>query len=348
MGNSTTSVQDIIDTIASTGGDLSPQANPGNYGTKLSLRIANDVMADLLSGAQGPETAWTNRFNWKWNSKLAAVFYTNTYQQDYPQIGLVDVDWLEIFQWVDINNTSIPKPISRPQDTYCVRSLPRLSLGMTTYGWPSQLSWDYNKNLSYGTWPGANKVYYPLVSASNVAQQNGPMAILDANGNILVLTTPSPTGTGTTGNTAPLAAVNAAEGVTVTDGTCVWTVAGPNSQGFRVWPLPGATGPVYQIQVRYQMIAPKLTTLQSLINPVPDNYSMYFRRGFIAHSLAAAVDPKLQAQGRAARGEWLQDLAAAARQGDREQVFYGLVPASFPMDSPNSGMRNPRDPGQPY
>jgi hypothetical protein len=263
----------------------------------------------------------------------------------------VDVDWLEIFQWVDINNTSIPKPISLPNQTYCVRSLPQVSMGQGSYGWPGQLAWDYNKNLSYGIWPGAGVIYYPLVRTGNVAKQNGPMAILDGNGNILVLTTPGATGSvaAATGPTAPLAARNAAEGTLVGDGGCVWTVAGPMSQGFRVWPLPGATAPSYQVQARYQMIASRFVNMQSLLNPVPDNYSQYFRRGFKAHCLGASPDPKLSAQFAQARAMWLQELVAAAKQGDREQDFYGLVPASYPMDAVyGGGLRNPRDPSQPY
>jgi hypothetical protein len=269
----------------------------------------------------------------------------------HQRIGLVDVDWLEIFQWVDINNTSIPKPISLPNQTYCVRSLPQVSMGQGSYGWPGQLAWDYNKNLSYGIWPGAGVIYYPLVRTGNVAKQNGPMAILDGNGNILVLTTPGATGSvaAATGPTAPLAARNAAEGTLVGDGGCVWTVAGPMSQGFRVWPLPGATAPSYQVQARYQMIASRFVNMQSLLNPVPDNYSQYFRRGFKAHCLGASPDPKLSAQFAQARAMWLQELVAAAKQGDREQDFYGLVPASYPMDAVyGGGLRNPRDPSQPY
>jgi hypothetical protein len=333
VGNSTTSIQDILDTLA-TMGDASPQSSPGGYGPKVSIQLANDTMADLLS----------ERFNWKFNSANAPAFFTNSYQQDYPQIGLTNVDWLELFQWIDINNTSLPKPISWPGCTFTVRSLPQCSLnvGSGYCGRPTEVCWMYNSQLAYGLWPGAGSVYRPLIG-TNPTAQNGAMAFIDKNGNILVLTT-----FGTTGAMAPFAAPNATEGTTVTDNTVVWTVASPNSQGFRLWPLPGATGPVYQINVKYQMIAPKLTALQSLINPVPDNYSQHFRRGFKAHALEYSPDPNIRETSAQAREAWLAGMVDAAKQGDREMDAYGLVPASYPMDSPYPRLRNPRDPGQPY
>jgi hypothetical protein len=338
VGNSTISVQDIIDRVA-VAGDTSPQANPGAYGAKVCLALANNTMSDLLS----------ERFNWKWNSKNAQPFYTNSFQQDYPQVGLTDVEWLEMFQWIDINNTALPKPISRASDTQVVRDLPRQSLWAAQCGWPTQLCWMYNKDLSYGVWPGANVTYGALITAAGQVSQNPPMAILDANGNILVLTTPNPASTWVTGSTAPVLAANSAEGMTVADGSCVWTVAGPLSQGWRVWPLPGATGPVYQMQVKYQTIPTRFTALNNLLSPIPDNYSQYFERGFEAYCMSKSPDPNVRARFDKALDLWLSNMAQAAKQGDKEQSAYGLVPGSFPMDwAYPGGLRNPKNPATPY
>lgn len=296
-------------------------------------------MSDLLS----------NRFNWKWNSKNAQPFYTNSFQQDYPQIGLVDVEWLEFMCWIDINNTALPKPISPASSTQVVRDLPRASNWASQGSWPTSLCWMYNKDLSYGVWPGPNATYGALITNAGQIAQNPPMAILDANGNILVLTTPNPALTGVTGATEAVLPANSAEGTTVNDGSCVWTVAGPNSKGWRVWPLPGATGPVYQIQVKYQVIPPRFSKLTDLISPIPDNYSQYFERGFEAYCMSKSPDPNVRARFDKALELWLSNMAQAAKQGDKEQSAYGLVPGSFPMDyAYPGGLRNPRNPATPY
>src|ERR1700678_3122844 len=100
MGNSTVTLQSVNDFVAA-GGVANPLNQPSGYGTQLALTLGSDVMADFIA----------ERFNWKWNSIVAAPFYTNSWQQDYPQIGLVNVDWGEDADRVDINNTSIPKPL---------------------------------------------------------------------------------------------------------------------------------------------------------------------------------------------------------------------------------------------
>lgn len=331
MGNSTTSLQDILDTFA-VAGDVSPLSSPGSYGPKVAIALANDTLADILS----------ERFNFRWNSALAPSFYTNSYQQDYPGIGLTDVEWLESFQWIDINNTSIPKPISRIGETFVVRQLDRVSLSVTESGRPTHLAWMYNGQMSYGAWPGAQQVYTAPVGTGPTVQ-NGPTAILDANGNILVLTT-----FGTTGATAPVLAANASEKATVQDGSCVWTVASPDSKGFRLYPLPGGTGPVFQMQVRYQRTPARLRNVTDLLNPLPDSFVQYFRRGYKAHAAGSSPDPRVTAQFPMLRAQWLQEMEQAARQGDREASAYGLMAASYPMDSPYPGLRNPQDPAQPY
>src|ERR1700683_2147170 len=100
MGNSTVSLQSVNDFVTA-GGVPNPLTQPAGYGTQLALTLGNDVMADFIA----------ERFNWKWNSQVATPFYTNSWQQDYPQIGLVNVDGREDCDRVDINNPSIPKPI---------------------------------------------------------------------------------------------------------------------------------------------------------------------------------------------------------------------------------------------
>lgn len=325
MGNSTVSLQNVIDWTKAKGIPV-PTEQPSGYGTDLALKIGNDVMSDLVA----------ERFNWKWNRATAAAFYTNSYQQDYPQIGLVNIGWLEDADRVDINNTSFPKPI---RQLTCRKQLSRCSLSWTPI---DQLCWMYNSELTYGVWPGAGIVFHPLVASQT--SQNPIMSMIDANGNLLIVTT-----FGTTGSVPPVLPVSSAEGTTVTDGSVVWTVVGPNSQGFRVYPLPGAAGPVWQVTPYYQILLQKLTILDSLINPIPDDYSRIFQTGFEISCKMSSPNPNDRAEGTKQYPLWLKSLLDAKKQGDREANAYGMLPATSPVESVYGfGLRNPQDPSQPY
>jgi hypothetical protein len=323
LGNSTVTLQSVIDFNKAKGAP-SPLDQPSGYGTSLALTLANDVMADIIA----------ERFNWKWNSQVATPFYTNSWQQDYPQIGLVNVDWLEDCDRVDINNTSIPKPLRN----MTVRR--QLSRTNWTTGPVGQICWMYNSDMSYGLWV-ANSVY--TVPTTNPTAQNPPTAFIDANGNILVLTT-----FGTTGATQPAAAANAVEGTVVADGSCEWTVAAGTSQGWRVFPLPGATGPIWQVTPKYQVMAPQFTTLKQVINPIPNNYAKYFRRGFEIACKGASANPQDKKEALQQYPLWQKELLDAAKQGDKEVNAYGLLPATYPVETVYPYLRNPQDPSEPY
>lgn len=324
MGNSTISGQDVID-FAKAKGIPVPTSQPGGYGTKLAMKMLNDTMSQIVA----------KRFNWKWNQAIAVPFYTNSYQQDYPQIGLTDIGWLENADRVDINNTSFPKPL---RQMTVVRGLPRTSDSFV----PSdQICWLYNKELSYGTWPGVNKTFNPLVTSQ--VQQNPIMSMIDANGNRLILTT-----FGITGASAPVLPAASLEGVTVVDGSCVWTVVSGESQGFRVYPLPGATGPVWQITPYYQVKLVLLPTLQAAINPIPDEYSQTFQEGFEIACKRSSANPQDRAEGDKNLPLWFKAMMDAAKQGDKEKDAYAMLPATSPVDDGWGRVRNPQDPSQPY
>lgn len=329
MGNSTYTLQSIFD-IAKTKGIPIPTDQPGGYGTRLALKVGNDVMSAIVA----------ERFNPKWNRATALPFLTNSYQQDYPQVGLSNIGWLENADRVDINNTQFPKPTNLPP-VRVVRQLPVTSLAT----WPPCLiSWYYNQELQYGTWPGIHKTFNPLLTAGPVIQ-NPIMSMKDANGNLLIVTT-----LGTTGTVAPVLPANSAEGATVNDGSVVWTVVAPMSQGFRVSPLPGATGPVWQFSVYYQMLLQKMTTLQSLINPIPDDQSYIFQNGLEWMCKMSSPSPQDRAEGMKNYPLWIESLVKLLKQNDREVDAYAMLPADGVVDDVWGwrGRRNPQDPGQPY
>lgn len=326
MGNSSVSVQSVIDHIV-TQGIPSPLSHPAGYGTQLALDIGTDVMSDLIS----------KRFNWKWNRHLAPALYTNSWQQDYPYPGTVNtMGWLENADRIDINNTSNPKPLKQ--------ITARKDLPLTSYcrGPVSDVCWVYNSEMKLGAWPGAGVTYYPLVTGINPVKQNSPMGI-QIGTTILTLKT-----FGTTGTAVPVIPATAAEGDPITDGTCVWTVCAPTSKGFRVYPLPGATGPVWQVIPRYQSLPPIITTLQQMIDPIPDDQAKHFRRGYQAFSLRASPNPQDRQRFQPDYTEWIETLLAIRETADKELNVYGLVPATFPVDEIYPGWRNPRDPSTPY
>lgn len=325
MGNSTISLQSAFDVIAGKG-IPDPRLDASGFGDSLALDCGNNVMADLL----------TERFNWKFNRATAAPFYTNSWQQDYPQLAQSagKIGWGEDFDLIDINNTSLPKPLYHPK----IRR--GLSRTMASAWRPENVCWMYNKDLSLGIWPGAGVVYSPLVTAQP-AGNNPLMSMQDKNGNILIVTT-----FGTTGLTAPFAPANSAEGVTVNDGTVVWTVVDGDSQGFRLDYLPSATSVVFQGIFYFQLEPPTLTALSDLINPIPNSFSRHFQRGLEAECYAASPNPNDKQRGAEAKAAWMRTLIDAIKQGDKEPNYYGLQPASAVVTRCNN--RGPRTAENPY
>jgi hypothetical protein len=126
----------------------------------------------------------------------------------------------------------------------------------------------------------------------------------------------------------PLA--HAPEGMTVSDGSCVWTVADPDSQGFRIIPLPPQQGVVYQVNVIAQRRAPlAFTKMSQTIDPIPDDYAHHFRTGYIAGCYKMSPNAQMRALYYGPRGlheNWLASMFDAAKQGDREPDNAGFIP----------------------
>ena len=314
-GNSTYTLRSVLDGLVGRGmKDPSKQAS--GVGLTLTLELANDAMADLIC----------ERFNWKWNSALAVPFLTNSWQQDYPQLAQPNgpIGWGEDCTQTDINNTMIPKPKWRVTWRKAIPRISSFESFTPPPGW--QIQWMYNLNLTFGIWPGASVTFYPLLTGGPV-MQNPIMNMIDANKNLLIVT-----GFGTTGSVAPLLAAASPEGTTVTDGSVIWTVVSPTSQGF-VLACANATGPVYEIAPNYQLDPPRIIEIGQLLNPFPDSYIRHFRRVFRYHCLGASPDPNDKKEFREDLPKYLESEAEIAKQGDKEQNSYGLVPATSPVEN---------------
>lgn len=337
MPSSTKSLQSVFDTIAAKGVP-DPRNLPSGYGDLLALELGTQTMADLLAGAVNARGEVT-RFNWKFNRAVARAFQLNSWQQDYPQPAQTAgiIGWGEDCDIVDINNPVMPKPLNWDGAVTWKRQLTATSISRWR---PGQICWMYNSTLQFGTWPGAGVTYYPLLSTGSVPQ-NPLMSMVDANGNLLIVT-----GFGVTGVTPPLAPAASAENFQVTDGTVTWSVVSPTSQGFRVDWLPNATSPNYQLIPYFQIEPPTFTTLAQMLNPVPDSFSHHFYMGLEAAMLKASPNPGDMKRGQTARMDWLNALLVMTGQANKEPDAYSLVPISPAIERRwcNDGPRTADDP----
>lgn len=304
MGNSSTKLQAVVDSVR-TIADLTPIfTNTGGYAREPACTIATDTMAELLS----------QRFNYKFNRlKIAPVLLTSN-QADYPSVSLPNLGWLESASIVDINSTSVPKPAG-PLEV--VRDL---DFSSSQGGYPRKVSWLTNSQLELGVWPGPSTAYTNPVGVPQTPV-NPVTNFVDGAGNILVLTQ-----WGITGTAAPEAAAGAAAGTKVPDGSAVWTVADPNSAGFRVWPSPPQAGTAWLLRLFGQAKPPVFTELKQTLDPLPSDYETWFRRGFIAHAHEHSPDPQVRGRFEQKQSEWLAAMGEAYQQANREPENYGFTP----------------------
>lgn len=321
MGSSTKSLQSVVDYLR-LAGDLVPSLENAGYAVAPLCAIADDVMSSILG----------EDFPWKFNSYKCPPFYTSSWQQDYPSVNETRLGWLEHCVALDVNNTSLPKPRYWP---VCLRDLEPTSFQQSP---PSRISWEYNRALEYGVWPGPGSVYTTPVGATQIPT-NPPTAILDANGNILLLTQ-----YGTVGNSPPLAVKGAAASATVTDGTCVWTVCSPDAQGFRLGELPPQQGTVYLLFVVAQAKPVLFASMGQMLDPLPDDYASLFREGFKAHATALSPSPNVRASAPQAVAMWQGSIVKALKKGDREAESKGFVPDRGVTGSGYWGRVGPGDP----
>lgn len=314
-GTSTIRLKDIVQS-ARAYADLRPVLGASGFEQEPALTIANDTIQKMLA----------QNFNWKFNRANAPVFYTIALQQDYVS-NVTDLSWVEQCWRIDFNNTASPKPVFRME---AVRDLQQTSY----QAHPFQLSWIPNGLAILGTWQ-ANTSYPTGVGAASTPA-SPIQQFLDANGNILYVTT-----NGTSGSTEPFAPTGSAGGYTVADGTVVWTVADPNGYAFRLGTLPPSSGITWEIHPVYQMKPPKFTSLQNAITPIPDDMAYLFRQGF----MAMCYDPG-SAQFRDKYSLWQEALFTALRAADRERDFAGFSPSESIMGG--QGQYLPIGPAYPY
>jgi hypothetical protein len=280
--------------------DLTPVfGQTSGFTQEPALTFANMVMQRFLA----------QRLDWKFNRAAAAPFLTVALQQDYIT-SITNLGWITQSWRIDINNTANPKPVYAMEE---VRDL-----AQTYYqAIPFNISWVPNSLAIYGTWQRQTQYLSGLGAAQTPASPT--QQFIDTNGNFLYVT-----GFGTSGNSQPAAPANSVAGVTVTDGGVTWTVADPNGIAFRMAPLPASSGIVWEIHPIYQKKPPRLTSLQNLISPIPDEFSYLFQQGFNAYCYKQA-GPAYAKRFEQEFQQWLLDLDTALRSGDRESedaVFY--------------------------
>lgn len=303
MGNSSITLQSVMDGVSAIG-DLNPVFNEtGGWANEPALTIGNDVMSELIG----------TRFPWKWNRIKIPPFPLNPYQQDYASM-VAGIGWLENGLRIDINNSQYPPPT---WPVYAVRDLPMENI---MGGFPYQVCWFNNCDLEQGAWPGPEVKYTQPIGATT-PPENPATDILDANGNILVLSK-----YGTTGLTPPVAANPVVYGAVIEDGTCEWIAVDPNKQGFRFRPMPPQGGQVWLIRLFGQKVAPLFTKMQQFIDPIPDDQSKWFRDGCVAYAHRYSSNPAVKARYLPMRSEWIAAMDAQTKQNDREDEAKGFFP----------------------
>lgn len=302
--------------------DLTPVfGQTSGFTQEPALTIGNMVMQKFLA----------TRLDWKFNRAAAAPFLTVALQQDYIT-SITNLGWLTQSWRIDINNTANPKPVFAMEE---VRDLAQTSYQRN----PFQISWIPNNLAIFGTWQ-ANTLY-PTGLGAPQTPTSPIQQFIDVNGNFLYVT-----GFGTSGNSKPSAPASSAAGTTVTDGGVTWTVADPNGIAFRLVPMPACSGIVWQINPLYQKKPPKLTALQNLISPIPDEYYYLFFQGFVTYCYKQA-GPQYAKRFEQEYTQWLADLDTTLRAGDRESEDATMYPSeSITGGGPFQPL--PVGPGYPY
>jgi hypothetical protein len=339
MGNSTTSIRSVAD-YAESIPELKPLLATGGMSQQPALQIANDTIVAMVSP----------KFNFRWNRFKLPLFYTNSFQQDYAMVGVSNLAWLEHGILLNINSTSTPK------DIWVLEVVRDLEMTSVQYGRPGQVSWLPNDQMLYGTW-AANQTFGPLLGVPG-GSNNPLMQIQDAFGNLWVVTglvsNGSFTAAGTTGNSNPFVSnLNptfptftnpTATATVVTDNTVFWTAVDPKGQGVRVNPIPPQTGVIFQFNLIGQKRPPIYTALSQNIEPVPDDYAPYFRRGFVAMAYMHSKDPAIRGKSEMQQAAWFRAMDESVRKSDRERDNTGLVPSEGVMPSPYSPYLGPASP----
>jgi hypothetical protein len=344
---STITLQNIAD-ILSTMIDIQPILSVGGYSNLTMLTIANDVMNEICGQS----------FPWKWNEIQVPQFYTNSWQQDYAIPGLTNLASLQRGIVININSTSIPKPWGY------VQVVREQTISTSAWNGPCPFfnaplfnaNWMLNSNLYYGTWGGANNgnstfgnnpvagsVYTnPLGTGS---QPSNPITqIIDANGNLLVLT-----GYGNEGTTPPVAPSSSVAGTIATPGTGAttqWTVVDPNGQGIRINPVPSQTGVVWQFNLTGQMKPVRFTGLSQTIFPLPDTMETTFRQGCTAQAYRYSESTKVRDKFDKEWTLWLRSLLLMREKEDKERDASRFTPACTVLGSggPRGGWAGPAYP----
>jgi hypothetical protein len=325
---STITLQNIAD-ILTTMIDIQPILSVGGYSNLTMLTIANDVMNELCAQS----------FPWKWNEFELPTFYTNSWQQDYAIPGLTTLASLQRGIVVNINNTSIPKPWGYVQVVREQTQSTATWNGLCPF-YNSPLfnaNWMLNSNLYYGTWGDANtgngtlgnnpvsgSVYTSPLGAGS--QPSNPITqIIDANGNLLVLT-----GYGHEGSTAPSAPAASPAGTIATPGTGAttqWTVVDPNGQGIRINPVPSQSGCVWQFLLSGQAKPIRFTQLSQTLSPLPDTFEPTFRQGCTAQAYRYSQSSKVVAKFDKEWPLWIRSLVLSREKEDKERDASKFTPA---------------------
>jgi hypothetical protein len=101
---------------------------------------------------------------------------------------------------------------------------------------------------------------------------------------------------------------------------------------------------VWLVWVAYQRRAPKFTSLQQTLSPIPDELAYLFREGFLYKCLAHANSPRALNQQQA----WHEQIDQAIRAGEREEQAWSMFPDTSMSGDSVLGPFYPVGPASPF
>jgi hypothetical protein len=108
-------------------------------------------------------------------------------------------------------------------------------------------------------------------------------------------------------------------------------VADPSAQGIRIEVPVASNSNLWLMRLFGQKKPPTFTSLQSKLDPVPDDEVKWFRDGFIAYCHQYAANPAVKARFEVKKMEWQASMAAQAKANHREDEGRGFFPAQSVM-----------------
>lgn len=315
---STLTVQNVVDWARSYP-KLAPILGVGGFSTQPALGIANDVLSQIIAAP----------LNWKWNRQTLVPYATTK--------GVQTVGVTGASAWtLGASPPAGGAPIALATANGATQSGSTVTITTTT---AHGFSVGQTVNISgvavagyngTGT-PGTGAFTILSVPSTTTFTYDAPTTGLANSGapgvtNFSWIESATLQDASTTLTPAPQFIIDAVNYVEPCGDmgnplkVCMVSDDGAGTVSFRFWPVPGSF--VWLANLVYQAAPPIITALSNTWSPIPDTLGWLIRRGFLAHALLHASDPRAGA----AMALFEQGIFTALNSQDREPRNETLYP----------------------